>query len=334
MILPISTETELGHGSLTLRAVFLDLESLNPQDLELQPLRECTQDWQLHQHTKADHVDERIADAGIVVTNKVRITRDHIQAAPRLRLICVAATGTDNIDLNAARDADVVVSNARNYATASVVEHVFSLLLTLVRHLDGYRQRVEAGDWSRSSNFCLFDESIEELSGKTLGVIGFGVLGRAVAQLAQAFSMRVQIAQRLHGPPLPERIPFDQLLETSDIISLHCPLSAQTQGLIGEPQLQRMKNTAILINTARGGIVNEQALVRALQQRWITAAAVDVVAREPPEADNPLLQYSSPRLIVTPHIAWASRAARQRLVAEVADNIQAFLHGSPRNTVC
>jgi len=319
---------------LTLRAVFLDLESLNPQDLDLQPLQECVQDWQFHHHTETDQVDERIAHARIIVTNKVRITREHIQAAPELRLVCVAATGTNNIDLDAASDAGVVVSNARNYATASVVEHVFSLLLTLVRHLDSYRQRVKAGDWSRSPNFCLFDESIEELSGKTLGIVGFGVLGRAVAQLAQAVSMRVQIAQRLHGPPLPGRIPFDQLIETSDIVSLHCPLSAQTQGLIGEPQLRRMKNTAILINTARGGIVDEQALVRALQQGWIAAAGVDVVTQEPPEASNPLLQYSSPRLVVTPHVAWASRAARQRLVTEIVDNIQAYLHGSPRNTVC
>jgi glycerate dehydrogenase len=316
------------------RAVILDLESLNPQDLELQSLQECVQDWQFHHHTEPDQVDERIAHARIIVTNKVRITREHIQAAPELRLICVAATGTNNIDLDAASDAGVVVSNARNYATASVVEHVFSLLLTLVRHLDSYRQRVKAGDWSDSPNFCLFDETIEELSGKTLGIIGFGVLGHAVAQLAQAFSMRVHIAQRLHGPPLPERVPFDQLLETSDVISLHCPLSAQTQGLIGDQQLRRMKNTAILINTARGGIVNEQALVRALQKGWIAAAGVDVVTQEPPLASNPLLQYSSPRLIVTPHVAWAGRAARQRLVTEIVDNIGAFLHGSPRNTVC
>ena len=317
-----------------MRAVFLDLESLNPQDLDLQPLQECVQDWQFHHHTEPDQVDERIAHARIIVTNKVRITREHIQAAPELRLVCVAATGTNNIDLDAASDAGVVVSNARNYATASVVEHVFALLLTLVRHLDSYRQRVKAGDWSRSPNFCLFDGSIEELSGKTLGIVGFGVLGRAVAQLAQAVSMRVQIAQRLHGPPLPGRIPFDQLIETSDIVSLHCPLSAQTQGLIGEPQLRRMKKTAILINTARGGIVDEQALVRALQQGWIAAAGVDVVTQEPPEASNPLLQYSSPRLVVTPHVAWASRAARQQLITEIVDNIQAYLHGSPRNTVC
>ena len=317
-----------------MRAVILDLESLNPRDLDLQPLRECVPDWQFHHYTEPEQVDERIAHARIIVTNKVRITREHIQAAPELRLVCVAATGTNNVDLDAASDAGVIVSNVRNYATASVVEHVFSLLLTLVRQLDNYRQRVKAGDWSRSPNFCLFDGSIEELSGKTLGIVGFGVLGRAVAQLAQAVSMRVQIAQRLHGPPLPGRIPFDQLIETSDIVSLHCPLAAQTQGLIGEPQLRRMKNTAILINTARGGIVDEQALVRALQQGWIAAAGVDVVTQEPPEASNPLLQYSSPRLVVTPHVAWASRAARQQLITEIVDNIQAYLHGSPRNTVC
>ena len=317
-----------------MRAVFLDLDSLNPQDLDLLSLQECVPDWQFHHHTEPDQVNERIAHARIIVTNKVRITREHIQSAPELRLICVAATGTNNIDLDAAGDASVLVSNARNYASASVVEHVFSLLLTLVRQLDGYRQRVKAGDWTRSPDFCLFGESIEELSGKTLGIVGFGVLGRAVAQLAQGFSMHVQIAQRLHGSPLPDRTPFDQLLETSDIVSLHCPLSEQTQGLIGEPQLRRMKNTAILINTARGGIVNEQALVRALQQDWIAAAGVDVVTQEPPEASNPLLQYSSPRLIVTPHVAWASRAARQRLLTEIVDNIQSFLRGSPRNTVC
>ena len=317
-----------------MRAVFLDLDSLNPQDLDLQALRECAQDWQIHQHTDPDQVGDRICRAQVVVTNKVCITREHIQAAPELRLICVAATGTNNVDLGAARDAGVIVSNARHYATASVVEHVFSLLLTLVRQLDAYRQRVKAGDWSRSPNFCLFDKPIEELAGKTLGIVGYGALGQAVKQVAQAFSMRVQIAQRLHGSPLAQRTPFKQLLETSDIVSLHCPLSAHTQGLIGEAQLRSMKNTAILINTARGGIVDEQALVRALQQGWIEAAAVDVLMQEPPRAPSPLLQYSSPRLIVTPHVAWASRDARQRLVTEIVDNIQAFLHGNPRNTVC
>lgn len=316
-----------------MRGVVLDLSSLNPQDLDLQPLSNCLPDWQFHQHTEPDQVDERIRDAQVIVTNKVRITRQHIEAAPGLGLICVAATGSNNIDLAAAGDAGVAVSNARNYATASVVEHVFSLLLTLVRQLDRYRQRVKVGDWSNSPNFCLFDKTIEELSGKTLGIVGFGVLGQAVGQLAQAFSMRVQIAQRLHAPPLPERIPFDQLIETSDIITLHCPLTAETRGLIRKPQLRRMKDTAILINTARGGIVDEPDLVHALQRHWIAAAGVDVVTQEPPEPSNPLLRYDSPRLIVTPHVAWASRTARQRLVAEIVDNIEAFLEGRERNAV-
>jgi glycerate dehydrogenase len=318
---------------LSLRGVVLDLSSLNPQDLDLQPLSNCLQDWRFHQHTEPDQVGERIRDAQVIVTNKVRISRQHIEAAPELRLICVAATGTNNIDLTAAGDAGVAVSNARNYATASVVEHVFSLLLTLVRQLDSYRQRVKLGDWSNSPDFCLFDKTIEELAGKTLGIVGFGVLGQAVGRLARAFSMRVQIAQRLHAPPLPDRIPFDQLIETSDIITLHCPLTAETRGLIREPQLRRMKNTAILINTARGGIVDEANLVHALQRDWIAAAGVDVVTQEPPEPSNPLLHYDSPRLIVTPHVAWASRNARQRLVAEIVDNIEAFLEGCERNAV-
>jgi glycerate dehydrogenase len=316
-----------------MRGVFLDLDSLNPGDLDLEPLRSCLPEWRFYDHTTPGKVIEHIDDAQIVVTNKVRLDRTHLRSATKLRLVCVAATGTDNVDLQSASDKGVVVSNARGYATPSVVEHVFSLLLTLVRHLDRYRRRVDAGDWTHSRHFCLFDETIEELAGKTLGIIGYGVLGHAVAQVAQAFSMRIQIAQRLYGPPVADRVPLDQLLETSDIISLHCPLTEQTRGLIGETQLKRMKRSAILINAARGGIVDENALVTALEQQWIAGAGVDVLAQEPPEATNPLLRYSSPRLIVTPHIAWASRAARQRLLGEIAENIKAFLAGKPRNPV-
>lgn len=316
-----------------MRAVILDLDSLNPQDLDLEPLRQCLPDWQFHAQTEPGQVSKRIRDAAIVVTNKVCISREHIRSAPGLRLVCVAATGINNIDLEAASDNGVVVCNARNYATASVTEHVFALLLTLTRRLDSYRQRVHHGDWSNSPNFCLFDASIGELAGKTLGIIGYGVLGQAVAQLAQAFSMQVQIAQRLYGAALPNRVALERLLETSDVISLHCPLSEQTRGLIGATQLQRMKPGAILINTARGGIVDEAALVAALKEKRIAAAAVDVAQQEPPAADNPLLQYSSPRLIVTPHIAWASQPARQQLMDETLRNIQAFLDGVARNRV-
>ena len=316
-----------------MRAVVLDLDSLNPQDLDLEPLRRCLPDWQFHARTEPGQVNEHIRDAAIVVTNKVCLSRAHFLSNPGLRLICVAATGTNNIDLKAAANAGVIVSNARNYATASVTEHVFAVLLTLTRRLDSYRERVHHGDWPDSPNFCLFDASIGELAGKTLGIIGYGVLGQAVARLARAFSMQVQIAQRLHGAALPDRVALEQLLETSDVISLHSPLSEQTRGLIGAAQLQRMKPDAILINTARGGIVDEVALVTALREGHIAAAAVDVAQQEPPATDNPLLQFSSPRLIVTPHVAWASQPARQRLLDETLKNIQALLDGTARNRV-
>lgn len=316
-----------------MHGVFLDLASVHPSDLDLAALRGCLPRWQFHQHTRPEQVAERIKDAQVVVSNKVPLNAASIKASPGLRLICVAATGTNNIDLAAAGAANIVVSNARDYATASVTEHVFSLLLTLNRRLDAYRQRVRDGDWVRSPHFCLFDASIEELAGKRLGIIGYGVLGRAVATLARAFSMQVDVAQRLHDSPLANRLPLQQILETCDVISLHCPLTEQTRGLIGEAQLRQMQNSALLINTARGGIVDEQALLHALQQGWIAGAGIDVLADEPPGESNALLRYDSPRLIVTPHIGWASRAARQRLIGEIATNITAFANGNPRNTV-
>jgi glycerate dehydrogenase len=316
-----------------MRAVFLDLASLNPYDLDLGVLRGCLPDWHFHQHTDPEQVAQRINHAQVVVSNKVPLNAASIQESPALKLICVAATGTNNVDLAVAESAGVVVSNARDYATASVVEHVFSLLLTLNRRLDRYRWRVRQGDWSRSRHFCLFDETIEELAGERLGIIGYGVLGYAVATVARAFGMQVDVAQRLHDSPLPDRVPLQQLLETSDIISLHCPLTEHTRGLIGASQLRCMRDSALLINTARGGIVDERALLQGLQQGWIAGAGIDVLADEPPHKSNPLLHYHSERLIVTPHVGWASRAARQRLVEEIAANISAFAQGTPRNRV-
>lgn len=316
-----------------MHGVFLDLDSVHPGDLDLAPLREALDAWRFHGLTRPVDVAARIRDAQVVVTNKARLDVTALEAAPELQLVCVAATGTNNVDLETAADRGIVVSNARDYATASVVEHVFSLVLTLSRSLDRYRQRVTVGDWTRSAHFCVFDETIEELAGNNLGIIGYGVLGRAVAAAARAFSMRVQIAQRLHDEALPGRVPFRELLESCDIVSLHCPLTEQTHGLIGEAELRRMKPNALLINAARGGIVDEVALVEALRRGWIGGAGVDVLAEEPPPASSPLLQYASPRLIVTPHVAWASRAARQRLLGEVTDNIRAFRDGHPRNRV-
>jgi glycerate dehydrogenase len=315
-----------------MRGVFLDLDSVHPGDLDLEALRCCLPEWSFFEQTPAQHVAERIAGAHVVVTNKVRLTADHLRNADTLRLICVAATGMDNIDLTAAQHAGIVVSNARNYATASVTEAVFALLLTLTRQLDRYRAQVAAGRWSESPHFCLFDTPIEELNGKTLGIIGYGVLGHAVAERAEAFGMRVQIAQRLHGDPADGRVPLAKLLATSDVISLHCPLSDATRNLIGQAQLRTMKRNAILINTARGGIVDEVALVSALQQGWIAGAGIDVVSQEPPPASNPLLSCRSPRLVLTPHVAWASRTARQQLLGEILENIKAFQRGERRNS--
>jgi glycerate dehydrogenase len=316
-----------------MRGVFLDLDSVHPTDLELDTLQSCLDEWQLYPATDEHQIDAHIADAHVVVTNKVPLAREQLMCMPDLKLICVAATGTNNIDLDAARDAGIAVCNARNYATASVTEAVFTMLLTLTRQLDNYRQRVDAGDWADSPHFCLFDQTIEELRGKTLGIIGHGALGQSVERLARAFSMQVLIAQRLNGPPIEGRVALEQLLAEADAVSLHCPLSNQTRRLIGRYELQAMKDSALLINTARGGIVDEFALVEALQKRWIAGAGVDVLSTEPPREHNPLLDYRSPRLIITPHIAWASRSARQQLLSEIASNIHAFQAGEIRNQV-
>ena len=316
-----------------MRGVFLDLDSVHPADLTLDALQSCLDDWQLYPATDEHQVSKHITGAHVVVSNKAPLMREHLTCAPDLKLICVAATGTNNIDLDAARDAGIAVCNARNYATASVTEAVFTLLLTLTRQLDNYRQRVDEGDWVNSPHFCLFDQTIEELHGKTLGIIGHGVLGQSVEQLARAFHMQVLVAQRLYAPPIEGRVALEQLLAESDAISLHCPLSDQTRHLIGRSELQAMKDSALLINTARGGIVDEFALVEALQKRWIAGAGVDVLSTEPPREHNPLLDYRSPRLIVTPHIAWASRSARQQLLSEIVSNIHAFQAGEIRNQV-
>jgi glycerate dehydrogenase len=315
------------------RGAFLDLGSLHPADLELDGLRRSLSDWKFFDHTRPEQVRECIADTEVVVTNKVRLTEPRLCAAPALRLVCVAATGTNNIDLAAAHRAGIAVCNARDYATASVAEAVFALLLTLVRQLDIYRQQVAAGRWSESPHFCLFDAPIGELHGKILGIVGYGTLGQAVAQRAEAFGMQIQVAQRLHGDPAEGRVALPELLARADVVSLHCPLSDATRNLIGAEQLRSMKSSAILINTARGGIVDEAALVTALEQGWIGGAAVDVADQEPPPAHNPLLGYRSPKLVLTPHVAWASRAARQRLVGEITDNINAFKRGEVRNRV-
>jgi glycerate dehydrogenase len=317
-----------------MRGVFLDLNSVDRDDLDLTGFRGCLEDWRLHARTVAGgEVAERITGAEVVVSNKVMLDAAALKTSPDLQLICVAATGTNNVDLQAARQQGITVCNARDYATPSVVQHVFALILSLTIQLPRYQQAVQQGHWQRSEQFCLLDYPISELAGKTLGIIGYGVLGHAVAQAAQAFGMQVIIADHKGRSPRQGRVAFEQLLRTADVITLHCPLTPETQGLIGSTELDMMKSTAFLINAARGGIVDEQALVDALQQGFIGGAGVDTLTKEPPMDGNPLLEAGLSNLIVTPHIAWASRESRQRLLDDVENNIRAFRAGTPRNIV-
>ena len=314
-------------------AVFLDLDSVTQDDLDLAQLEATGHDWTFHAVTNAAETAARIADAEIVVSNKVVLDATRLAEAPALRLICVAATGTNNIDLAAAAARGITVCNVRDYGTPSVVEHVFSLILALRRRLLDYRRALHGGEWERSPYFCLLDYPMTELRGSTLGIIGHGVLGHAVHQLAEAFGMQVMLAQRPGGPAQPGRVPLDELLASADVVTLHCPLTDTTRNLIGARELSLMKPSALLINAARGGIVDEVALLDALQRGMIGGAGIDVLSVEPPAPGNPLVTADLPNLIVTPHVAWASREARQRLLDQVADNILAFDAGHPQNVV-
>lgn len=316
-----------------MHAVFLDWESVDNQDLDRDCLQSLPVDWRFHAATTPEQLAANLSGQAIVVSNKVVLDAATIHAQPALKLVCVAATGTNNIDLQAATLRDIPVCNVRAYATPSVVQHVFMLILNLLRRLPDYRQAIRAGRWQGSRHFCFLDYTIEELSGKTLGIIGYGELGQAVARMAEQFGMRVLVAQRLHGEAQSGRVPLTELLPKVDVLSLHCPLSDETRGLIGAAELARMKPAAILINTARGGIVDEPALLAALLRGDLGGAGIDVLQSEPPRAGNVLLQQELPNLIVTPHIAWASRQARQRLIEGVAENIRAYLDGRVQNRV-
>ena len=272
-------------------------------------------------------------DAEVVISNKVVLDRSVLASAPRLRLICVAATGTNNVDLQAAAELGISVCNVTGYATPSVVQHVFALILSLNRHVIEYDAAVRAGAWARSEHFCLLDFPIRELAGRRLGIIGYGTLGKAVAEVAPAFGLEVLIGDHRGAAPRPGRTEFNELLRRADIITLHCPLTDDTRGLIGAEELAMMKTDALLINAARGGIVDEPALARALRAGEIGGAGVDVLTSEPPSEGNPLLAGDIPNLIVTPHVAWASRESRQRLVDELVENIRSFLNDRPRNLV-
>lgn len=290
--------------------------------------------WREYPTTTPKQLVERAADAEVIITNKVPVGAEALEQLPRLRLIAVAATGVDHIDLEAARARGVAVCNVSDYATESVAEHVFAMLLALRRQIVHYHQAVLNGDWSRSPIFTLNDREMGDLAGSTLGIIGAGTLGQAVARLGEAFGMRVWLAERRGAEGIRAGyIPFDEVLRHSDVISLHVPLNADTRYLIGRAELALMKPGAILVNTARGGIVDEAALADALRAGRIGGACVDVLSREPPAPDHPLLSLDLPNLLITPHIAWASRQAQQRLAREVVTNIEAYFRGEQRNRI-
>jgi glycerate dehydrogenase len=294
-------------------------------------------DWVEYPKTAPAQVIERLVGATIAITNKVAIDAAALASLPDLKMIAVSATGTNNVDLDACRARGIVVSNIQGYARHTVPEHVMALLLALSRNLVAWRETLLAGGWQRSEQFCLFDHPIRDLHGATLGLIGSGTLGNGVARLAEAFGMRVLRAEHKGAAVVrPGYAAFEMVLAEADAISLHCPLTAETLNLIGEPELRAMKPSALLINTARGGIVNEAALILALKEGWIAGAGFDAITAEPPPANHPMVDpalLALPNFLLTPHVAWSSRPAMQTLANQLIDNIEAFVADAPKNRV-
>ena len=314
--------------------VFLDRKTIAPEIEVRRPGFEHS--WQEYEQTTPEQVVERARDATILIDNKVPLRAETLAQLPNLKMIAVAATGTDCIDKTWCAENDVIVSNIRGYATETVPEHTFALILALKRALVGYRQDVIDGEWQRSGQFCFFTHPISALAGNVLGIIGEGSIGQSVADIGKAFGMTPKFAAHKGVSGLgPLYTPFDEVIETADVITLHCPLLPQTANTIALPEFKRMKKTAIVINTARGGLVNEADLVVALREGMIAGAGFDVVTPpEPPADDNPLLGLLDlPNFILTPHVAWASREAQQTLADQLIDNIEAFVAGEPANVV-
>ena len=303
------------------KIVFLDRSTLQA-DLRRPSF---AHEWIDYAETRPREVVERLKDATIAITNKVPLREAELSRLPDLKLIAVAATGLDIIDLEYARARGITVSNVRNYARHAVPEHVFMLVLALRRNLLGYREDILGGAWQRSTQFCLLNRDIHDLHGSTMGIIGYGALGQAVEKLALAFGMRVLISEHKDASTIRSgRTSFAETLRASDILSLHCPLTEATRHMIGAAEMQKMKPHALLINTARGGLVDEQALAEGLQSGLIAGAGFDVLSHEPPREGNPLLNLNLPNFILTPHVAWASREAMQALADQLVDNIEEF----------
>jgi glycerate dehydrogenase len=311
-----------------MKAVFLDAKTLG-DDVDLSPIESVTGGLKKYERTAPDEVLERIRGFDTVLVNKVVLGREHFEACPELETIAVVATGLNNIDQAAAKDHGIKVMNVTNYGRSTVAQHTMALMLALATRLLDYSRDVQAGRWGKSDMFCLMDHPIMELEGRTLGIIGYGDLGQGVAERAAAFGMKVLLGARPGQEPGVvdgySRIPLDELLSQVDVLSLHCLLTDETRDLIGARELKIMKSDSLLINTSRGGLVNEQALADALRAGEIGGAGFDVLTEEPPRNGNPLLADDIPNLIITPHSAWASREARQRIVGITAANLKSVL---------
>ena len=319
----------------TMAAVFLDYNTIGPDDLDPSPLIDCLPDIEFYGSTTPDEVKDRIQNAEFILTNKVQLNSSNLEGANKLKFIGLTATGADNIDLGYAKKKNIRVCNIRAYCTQSVVEHVFGVLLSLTHNLRSYSQLVDGGDWQKSDDFCLLQYPIKELSSMKLGVVGYGELGRNVAKMGKAFGMSVIINTRSKNEfnCEEEHVTFKRLLEESDVVSLHCPLTIETKNLIGIEEVKLMKPSSILINTARGGLIDSEALLFALKNGMIAGAAIDVLPEEPPINGNALLEYKKVNLIMTPHIAWGTIEARQNAINQLADTIKAFQNNQKINAL-
>lgn len=295
---------------------------------------EFEHEWVEYPESFADQVVERIRDATIIISNKLSLGEPQLAAAPDVKLIAIAATGSDCVDLNYCRSRGITVCNVRGYAANSVPEHVLMLILALRRNLLAYRADVREGKWQQSKQFCLLTQPLNDIKGSTIGIIGHGAIGKSMSQLAEAVGMRVLLAEHKNaGETRPDRTRFAEVLEQSDVVTLHCPLNEDTRDMFGREEFAMMKPSALLINTARGALIQDDALVNALQAGMIGGAAVDCLREEPPRNDSQLLDLNLPNFIVTPHVAWASEEAVQALADQVIDNIEAYVAGRPQNAL-
>ena len=313
--------------------VFLDRDTVAPQITIRRP--DFAHDWTEYDRTGAADAADRLRDATIAINNKVPLRRETLAALPKLRLIAIAATGYDCVDLAACREFGIAVSNIRGYATHTVPEHAFSLILALRRSLVPYRQDVRDGAWVKADQFCFFNHPIRDLAGSNLVIIGEGSIGQSVASLGRAFGMNVMFAAHKGSTGLgPLYTPWEEALALADVISIHCPLMPATEWMIGMKEFRQMKRQPIIVNTARGRLVVEEDLEQALKQGLIAGAGFDVAASEPPPVESPLMRLLDyPNFILTPHTAWASQEAQQTLVDQMIDNIENFVRGEPSNIV-